>query len=519
MNIAIIVDNNTPLLEKFINQEHPSHFRYYALRGIEVIKNHKLTIIGTIGDDPIAYGHIDRENGVNWVGLCVLDEFQGNGYGKKIFSYLLDYVQTNNIKNIQLSVDIDNYRAFNLYLKHNFQIADIKNKHYIMKYNPSIELPVSMGEALDKLTILEIKMKKITDARRADVEKEFMLLNSKLEKYKKEYIFYYNILLIINESIWDMQDQFRASNNPHEQNRLCIQIIKENDNRFRVKKKINNLSNSNLKEQKGYKPKTAFVLTHLGLGDNITAIGAVRYLSTCYDKVIVVCKEKNKRNMELFYGDDETIELYPVVNDNHISPRMGFNYNSFKQITKNMDLYLAGAHCLTKQCQPFTDLPFNFYRDMGINEKYFWNYFYIHRPPQSQALFKKLGSINKYIFVHNSSSMGVAFGITEIEKKCKFDKNKTFVVNPCINIYKKDDPFFELAECFLNQALAFYIDLIINANKVIMTDSCFFCLSMNLPLVTDEFYLKSRDSRDYSYFYNKKYYESSLKKHKFKIIN
>ena len=58
-------------------------------------------------------------------------------------------------------------------------------------------------------------------------------------------------------------------------------------------------------------------------------------------KLLVVCKEKNKRNMELFYGDDETIELYPVVNDKNISPRLGFNYNAFKQITKNMDLYLA----------------------------------------------------------------------------------------------------------------------------------------------------------------------------------
>ena len=58
-------------------------------------------------------------------------------------------------------------------------ISDITNKHYIMKYYPSIELPVSMGEALDKLTILNIKMKKITDSRKVDVEKEFNLLSSK----------------------------------------------------------------------------------------------------------------------------------------------------------------------------------------------------------------------------------------------------------------------------------------------------------------------------------------------------
>ena len=380
---------------------------------------------------------------------------------------------------------------------------------------------VSNGELFDKLSILEIKLEMIKDTEKLiDIKKEYDIVDKSVSDIINKVSFYYEILKIINKEIWISMDKLRElDKNSEEWKNVCHQTIVDNDRRFRVKKKINNLSNSSLKEQKGYKPKTAFVLTHLGLGDNITAIGAVRYLSTCYDKVLVVCKEKNKRNMELFYGDDESIELYPVVNDKNISPRLGFNYNAFKQITKNMDLYLAGAHCLTKNPNPYTDLPFNFYRDMGINEKYFWDYFYVHRPPQSQALFKKLGSINKYIFVHNSSSMGVAFGITEIEKKCTFDKNKIFVVNPCINNYKKDDPFFELAEGFLNQPLAFYIDLIINANKVIMTDSSFFCLAMNLPLVTDEFYLKSRDSRDYSYFYNKKYYESSLKKCKFKIIN
>jgi hypothetical protein len=387
-----------------------------------------------------------------------------------------------------------------------------------MKYNPSIELPVSMGEALDKLTILEIKMKKITDTRRADVEKEFMLLNSKLEKYKQEYIFYYNILLSINESIWNMQDKFRDSKDPDEQNKLCIKIIKENDNRFRVKKKINNLSNSSLKEQKGYKPKTAFILTHLGLGDNITAIGAVRYLSTCYDKVIVVCKEKNKRNMGLFYNDDKTIELYPVINDNNISPQRGFNYNTFKQITQNMDLYLAGVHCLTKQSEPYTDLPFNFYRDMGINEKYFWSYFHINTPAEAISLFNKLKEVSNYIFVHNSASTGNVFSIVEIENKLKFNKQEILVINPNNNIYNKADPFFELANEFLNHPLSFYISTIINANKIILTDSSFFCLAINLPIKTKECYLKSRDNRNYSYLYKEQYYDSRLNKPIFKFF-
>ena len=48
-----------------------------------------------------------------------------------------------------------------------------------------IELPVSLGEALDKLTILDIKREKIKDERLKDVEYEYGLLYEKLEDYIK----------------------------------------------------------------------------------------------------------------------------------------------------------------------------------------------------------------------------------------------------------------------------------------------------------------------------------------------
>ena len=182
----------------------------------------------------------------------------------------------------------------------------------------SIELPVSLGEALDKLTILDIKMGKIKDSRKVDVEKEYNVLYDKLKDYISKYIFYYNILKKINLAIWEMQDDFRDGN--RNKVKLCFKIIEDNDRRFRVKKKINTLTNSSLKEQKGYKPKEAFVMTHQGLGDNITSIGMIRYLSTLYDKVVVACLNKNKANLEMFYKDDDSIELLSFDSDENISP-------------------------------------------------------------------------------------------------------------------------------------------------------------------------------------------------------
>jgi len=495
----INVKNKKYLLEKFISMKHPKKFRYYNSRNIDSTKNHKLTILGIIDNDIASYGHIDFEKNINWFGICVLEKFQNRGYGKKILDYLIRYIKENKIENIKLSVDYDNYKAQNIYFKKKFYISDLINNKYIMKYDNYIKLPVSLGEALDKLTILDIKMKKIKDNRRNDVEKEFNLLNDKLKVYVKKNLFYYNILLEINENIWNMQDKFRALNNSAEQNKLCIDIIKENDNRFRVKKKINNINNSTIKEQKGYKSKQAFILTHLGLGDNITSIGAVRYLSTCYDKVVVVCKDKYKKNVELFYNDDKSIEIYPVNSDKDISPQLGFDYNKFKKITKDMDLYLAGSHCLTKKHEPFTDLPYNFYKDMGIDEKYCKEYFHINISDDSIKLFDNLKNVKEYIFIHNTSSIGQNFNLNDMEKKFNFDRQKILIINPNQNEYNKDDIFFELAQTFLNKPLPVYITTIINSNKIFMTDSSFYCLSVMLPIKTTECYLKSREGVKYSF--------------------
>lgn len=49
-----------------------------------------------------------------------------------------------------------------------------------------INLPVSIGEALDKLSILDIKLKKIKDERKLDVKKEYNLLYVKLKELLKK---------------------------------------------------------------------------------------------------------------------------------------------------------------------------------------------------------------------------------------------------------------------------------------------------------------------------------------------
>lgn len=234
MDIVILNNNNKYLLEKFISENNSNQFTYYNSRDINIIKNHKITIIGTIDNSPIAYGHIDFNDNINWLGLCILKNFQRKGYGKQIMKYLLDYINTNEINNVKLTVNIDNYSALNLYLKNNFCISTITKNYYVLEYNNTVKLPVSLGEALDKLTILHIKLDKIKDNRLEDVKKEYSLLFETLKIYIENNKFYYDMLKQVNLDIWEMQDDFRS--NKGDNVSLCLKIIEYNDSRFRIKK-------------------------------------------------------------------------------------------------------------------------------------------------------------------------------------------------------------------------------------------------------------------------------------------
>ena len=113
----------------------------------------------------------------------------------------------------------------------------------------NIVLEVSLGEALDKLTILDIKIDKIKDSRRDDCLKEYKVLYDTLKDYVNAFSYHYKILKEINLTIWNLQENIHNDTNL---TNTYGKVLKENDRRFRVKKQINNLANSSLKEQKGY---------------------------------------------------------------------------------------------------------------------------------------------------------------------------------------------------------------------------------------------------------------------------
>lgn len=388
-----------------------------------------------------------------------------------------------------------------------------------------ITLKIPIGDALDRLSILKIKLIKIEEEKICEVIKELTILENLLQEYERKYEFHFKILYKINQSIWNKLDEFkklekdptlRAGPSSQGSNAKLIQLFKditnENDDRYRVKNKINILCNSNLKEQKGYKLKHAFVLSHLGLGDNICIIGLVRYLATKYDKVKVVCKTCNQQNVQLIYNDDPDIELYVVQDDCDISVPFGFDIKKFKKITENHDTYIAGHHMFDSAQMAYTDLPFNFYDDMKIDRNIFWDYYHISKEYEDEKkLYKllcklynnkfRLGSVNEkinFIFIHSSSSIGQIFTLKDAEKYFNFSCNDILVINPCENVYKKDHKFYDIAEKFINHSLFYYKTLIEKASKIIMSDSSFFCFSICLKTDAEFIHIKPRDPTNYN---------------------
>jgi hypothetical protein len=161
--------------------------------------------------------------------------------------------------------------------------------------NNILLLPVSIGEGLDKLSILDIKLDNIKDSRRDNVKLEYDMLYEKLKPYVIQSKKYYNILKKTNAYIWSLMDLLRDGLNIEDDSyvKLCKDTIISNDVRFRIKNKINILSNSLLKEQKGYKCLKILIDLTNYTGNHDLLINPLLYYSILYDEIYIKSENNN----------------------------------------------------------------------------------------------------------------------------------------------------------------------------------------------------------------------------------
>ena len=123
-----------------------------------------------------------------------------------------------------------------------------------------ILVPIAVGELFDKISILEIKSKKIKNKENLDVIKfelrslKKIVIQKKLTKtkIKKKY----TILKKINSKLWNIENKKRACESKKQFDSKFIELARKvyiyNDKRAKIKNEINEISNSKIKEVKSH---------------------------------------------------------------------------------------------------------------------------------------------------------------------------------------------------------------------------------------------------------------------------
>ena len=126
-----------------------------------------------------------------------------------------------------------------------------------------MKIEVSNGEILDKVSILEIKLERITDAQKlSNIQNEWDALQNAvkiiagLANPKEEFHQAVKALRATNEALWDVEDALRLNEKTKDFGYAFIALAREvyvlNDQRAALKSSINILTGSNLREEKSY---------------------------------------------------------------------------------------------------------------------------------------------------------------------------------------------------------------------------------------------------------------------------
>ena len=119
---------------------------------------------------------------------------------------------------------------------------------------------ISAGELVDKITILEIKKNKISNENKLkEIDKELNSLNNTMDKFIKEkskILTFKDQLKEINLKLWDIEDGKRTAEKNNDFGKIFIElarnVYKFNDERAKIKLKINETLGSNIKEVKSH---------------------------------------------------------------------------------------------------------------------------------------------------------------------------------------------------------------------------------------------------------------------------
>jgi len=122
-----------------------------------------------------------------------------------------------------------------------------------------VTVPVSVGEMIDKLSILQVKKNNVKDENKlVFIKKEFELLYNFSSEYLSnlETESIYHRLVEVNSNLWDVEDKLRIMEKEQKFDDEFISLARKvyftNDERFTLKNEINLITDSEIREIKDY---------------------------------------------------------------------------------------------------------------------------------------------------------------------------------------------------------------------------------------------------------------------------
>ena len=126
----------------------------------------------------------------------------------------------------------------------------------------SVKVDIAPAELIDKITILSIKSERIDDVeKRKNIQSELDILTATRDQVIQTSISLDDLTLKlkdVNERLWVIEDDIRSCEATKEFGfqfiELARAVYRQNDERARLKREINNLLGSKIIEEKSYKP-------------------------------------------------------------------------------------------------------------------------------------------------------------------------------------------------------------------------------------------------------------------------
>ena len=122
-----------------------------------------------------------------------------------------------------------------------------------------INIPISLGELIDKISVLVIKEKKIKDEKKNNlIREELTLLRKTLNEAANNNSIndYLNQLIDVNSALWKIEDEIRDCEKNKKFDQKFIELARSvyitNDRRAEIKLEINNKFGSKIVELKSY---------------------------------------------------------------------------------------------------------------------------------------------------------------------------------------------------------------------------------------------------------------------------